>query len=256
MRNSTPIHPYSVSLFQTPMLSPDEKTVITSPYQIPKMRKLSNLMNSQAMHETENYNYHDSNKLVFRRKSPNKYKNDPAYNMTNKILNQCSKFSSEIVQMNADYSMMSENEEFCMESKTLYHRDSDENSNLQEYSIVSLPAKFENLDFEGIRQKKSFPFEKNEYLCSLKEEEPLSKTSLKNDLLEKETLKTDKLVYENGNINKKNLSQQENNEEKILKMASEIEELKKKNEAYKSKNEELLKENENVFVLLRKTKFF
>ena len=65
---STPAHLSSGPLFQTPILSPDEKTFVRSPYGVPKMRKFSYLMDldqiieqnpNEKTSENNNENYID-----------------------------------------------------------------------------------------------------------------------------------------------------------------------------------------------------
>lgn len=213
--NSTPQNQYSLSVFRTPILSPDEKTVVFSPYQIPKTRKLSNIM-CPELNENENYNYHNSKKLFFKRKSPEKQEKN---NFTNKILQRCqnssvdlSQFQENLIQ-NQDFSAFSENEEFCSENQALQNEFSI-NSNSEEFSVASMPAKLENV-------------------------EKIEKNSLKNSQISNKLEK--KLFFDET---KQEILNNEN--EKFEVLLEEIENLKFQNEELSQKNQQLIKERQNV----------
>ena len=275
---STPVHTGSGPLFQTPILSPDENTFIRSPYEIPKMRKLSYLMDADQILE-ENYNYHDSNKLFYKHKEQNA--KESAINMTNKILNQCQKAMTNPSFFQERSSFLSENDEFCSEQAYL-HKDLNK-SKSEEFSIVSMPAKLENLEgFDGFNFAHG-NFEKspkNQKNSNIIIEKTLESTDRDQRLLEheEEDLNIEKssdifqenseiLNFKEGNAHMNIAEYNENlvrnpQKDKVLhelqlkdaihrqnlgKMRRFIDELKKELDECKGKNEILLKERENVY---------
>lgn len=211
--NSTPQNQCSLSVFRTPILSPDENTVVFSPYQIPKTRKLSNIMCVEP-NDQENYNYHNSKKLFFKRKSPEKHEKN---NFTNKILERCQNSSVDLRQFqekpleNHDFSAFSEKEEFCSENLAL-HNDFSLNSHSDEFSVASMPAKLEN-------------------------SQKIEKNSLKNSRVSNKLEK--KLFFDEPNEN-------------LEVLLEEIENLRLQNEELLQKNQQMCEERRNVQKKLKK----
>lgn len=233
-QKNTPLHTGSGALFQTPILSSDEKTFIRTPYQIPKMRKLSNLMEGDQFFNDENYNYNDSSKLFYRHKDP---VHKDFRNMTNKILNQCQKNPKEHSLILERSPYLSEREEFCSENQQELNK-----SKSEEFSIVSMPAKLELHDkiepFSEIFQNSELDIMEGSLDSSMKEERPQQMQN-NDENLENFQQKALHELHLKDAIHRQNQG----------KMRKYIEELKLELDKIKTKQKTLLFEREKVYLL-------
>ena len=261
IEKSTPVHKGSGPLFQTPILSPDEKTFIRSPYQIPKMRRLSYLMEPELIVD-ENYNYHASNKLFQRQKNSEK---ENAINMTNKILSLCHK-SATNPNLYLSKSSSSENEEFCSENQAFFNEELNR-SKSDEFSIASMPAKLENFNRNDSNNQRNLESllnlertELNGQIDDLNSPIRIEKTlesSFRNEISEgndKSQVNSSKYTQKDHALHELQLKDAIHRQN-LSKMRKFIEELKQEVDEQKMKNETLLKQREMVKIILNKKYF-
>jgi len=219
------------------------------------MRKLSHLMDPDFIFD-ENYNYQASNKLFQRQNHPSN--KETAINMTNKILKQCLKSSTNPTLFLDKSSSGSENQEFCSENQTFFKQESNK-SKSEEFSIASMPAKLENIDgyddrlnlhvnFDNLRNFENMEKTTQNDINSPTVIEKTLESSFRNDVSE---------INERPQENSSKYTQKDHAlhelqlkdailRQNLSKMRKCIEELKQDLDDQKKKNEALLKGREKV----------